>query len=113
MWQGGSPSGFCDDPAYGEQYSEGSRYAPAWWSLRDRNGYLINPHLRAPYAPGLCCSGHGGPGENDIRFVRDGSAWCAFLPGFENLQESVAGFGNTQTKAEADLRQALAALEGK
>jgi hypothetical protein len=29
--------------------------------------------------------------------------WCAFRPGFENLQESHAGFGETQDLAEADL----------
>lgn len=108
MWQGGCPSGFCDEPAYGQQYDENGPYAPPHWSRRDRNGYLINPHLAAPYAPGLCCKGHGGPGENDIRFVRDGNMWCTFLPGFVNLQESVAGFGETQNKAEKNLRNALA-----
>jgi hypothetical protein len=33
--------------------------------------------------------------------------WCAFMPGFENLQESVAGFGETQPEAEADLIAAM------
>ncbi|RSV15653.1 hypothetical protein CA235_07305 [Sphingomonas sp. ABOLF] len=36
--------------------------------------------------------------------------WCAFMPGFENLQESAAGFGATQDEAEADLRRLTAAL---
>ncbi len=105
VFSGGVPDGFCDRPAWGEQYAEGTRHAPAWWSLRDRNGYLLNPHLRAPYVPALACDRHGGPGPNDIRFVRDGDAWCAFRPGFENLQESIGDFGETQDKAERDLIQ--------
>lgn len=103
MWQAESPSGFCDRPAYGEQYSQDSKYAPPHWSQRDRNGHYINPHLAPPYAPAFCCAAHGGPSEGSIRFVRDGSMWCAFMPGFENLQENPAGFGATQDEADADL----------
>lgn len=103
MWQGGCPSGFCDDPAYGQQYEAGTRHAPPWWSWRDRNGYWVDPTRIPPFAMGFCCPNHGGPAEDGIRFVRDGDQWCAFRPGFENLQESVAGFGITQPAAEADL----------
>lgn len=107
------PAGFCDRPAYGQQYSErepargqSGRYANPAWAQRDRNGYYPPhlSHLTPPYAPDLCCSAHGGPSAEAIRFVRDGSAWCAFMPGFINLQESAAGFGETQDLAEADLR---------
>ena len=34
---------------------------------------------------------------------RDGNAWCATLDGFVNLQESVAGFGDTPHAAAANL----------
>lgn len=105
MFDGYGPAGFCDQPAWGEQFAPNTRHAPPNWSLRDRNGYWINPHLRPPSAMGFCCPGHGGPTEDGIRFVRDGDQWCAFEPGFENLQESVAGFGHTQPEAERDLRR--------
>jgi hypothetical protein len=113
MFGGYGPAGFCDQPAWGEQYSErepsrgqSGRYADPVWPLRDRNGYYPShlAHLRPPFAPGLCCKAHGGPGPDDIRFVRDGDTWCAFMPSFVNLQESDAGFGRTQDEAEADLR---------
>lgn len=105
-------AGFCDRPAWGEQYSErepsrgqSGRYADPTWPLRDRNGYYPPhlAHLRPPMAMVLCCPAHGGPAANAIRFIRDGNAWCAFRPGFINLAESVAGFGSTQDEAEADL----------
>lgn len=99
--------GFCDRPAWGEQYSEGSNYAPSFWSPRDRNGFHINPYHIPPYAPSLCCSYHGGPRADQIRFVRDGNMWCAFMPDFINLAESHAGFGETQDRAEADLNKRL------
>lgn len=35
---------------------------------------------------------------------KDGSAWCATWPGFINLQESPAGFGDTPEDAVADLQ---------
>lgn len=118
MWQGGLPGGFCDRPAWGERYAERDpsrgepgKYAPPHWPSRDRNGHYPPhlAHLIPPYAPGLCCDHHGGPAADAIRFVRDGNMWCAFLPGFENLQESIAGFGVTQSAAENDLKAMLAA----
>lgn len=36
----------------------------------------------------------------------DGNQWCATGPGFTNLQESPAGFGDTPEKAIADLQKA-------
>lgn len=113
MWQGGLPGGFCDRPAYGEQYAEGNKHAPHWWSRRDRNGYLIDPHNRKPYASSLCCDHHGGPSAEQIRFIQDGDMWCAFMPGFINLQESDAGFGATQTEAELALRALAQRSAGK
>lgn len=112
MFSGYGPSGFCDQPAWGEQYSErepsrgqSGRYANPTWPVRDRDGYYPShlAHLRPAFAQSFCCPAHGGPKEDGIRFVRDGNAWCAFMPGFINLQESVAGFGKTQDLAEADL----------
>lgn len=103
---------FCDEPAWGEQYSErepqrgqSGKHAPLHWPQRDRNGYYLPhlAHLAPPYVPSLACKAHGGPGPDEIRFVRDGIMWCAFMPDFVNLQESEAGFGATQDEAERDL----------
>lgn len=105
MWDGGGPSGFCDRPAYGEQYDFDSGYAdPSWLRPGQWSG---GGGRQRPYAPAFCCDGHGGPSANAVRFVRDGDMWCAFLPGFVNLQESVAGFGKTQRDAERDMRARL------
>lgn len=95
MWSAGSPNGFCDRTAYGQQYAKGTAHAPMHW---------MTPGHHSPYAPDLCCDHHGGPRADQIRFVRDGNMWCAFMPGFVNLQESIAGFGATQPLAENDLR---------
>lgn len=109
---------FCDEPAWGEQYSErepsrgqSGKYAPRHWPLRDRNGYYPShlAHLAPPYVSALACPAHGGPRADQIRFVRDGDVWCAFMPDFINLAESVAGFGETQDLAEADLVKRTAA----
>lgn len=117
MWTAGTPSGFCDRPAWGEQYSErepsrrqSGKYANPSWPQRDRNGYYPThlAHLAPPYAPSLCCAAHGGPSADAIRFVRDGNMWCAFMPDFINLAESPAGFGETQDLAEADLQANIA-----
>lgn len=93
MYIAGSPAGFCDEKSYGEQYT--GAHLP--WR------YQLPNH--PPLALGYCCEGHGGPSEEKIRFVRDGSKWCCFGPSFKNLQESVAGFGDTQTKAMLDYEQ--------
>ena len=88
MWSSGSPDGFCDRPAYGQQYT-GRWYTGA---------------APKPYATGMCCDWHGGPSAtSNVRFCRDGNQWCAFRPGFENLQENDAGFGPTQDDAYIDL----------
>lgn len=112
MYQMGTEC-FCDEPAWGQQYAEGSKHAPHHWPQRDRNGFypahLV--HLAPPYVPDLACKAHGGAGPNDIRVVRDGNQWCAFMPDFVNLQESAAGFGNSQSEAELELRQAIKGAE--
>lgn len=100
MWQMGCPAGTCDEPAYGQQY--------------DRNSFLMPPHWRfnlrdrPPLAMGYCCEKHGGPSETSTRFMRDGNMWMAFRPDFENLQESIAGFGPTQSAAYDDMAKQIA-----
>jgi len=42
-----------------------------------------------------------------ITLSLDGNAWCATGPGFENLQESPAGFGDSKLKAMAELAKAI------
>ena len=49
--------------------------------------------------------------NTDIRVFLDGNAWCATGAGFQNLQESPAGFGDSPATAVADLRH-NAALRG-
>jgi hypothetical protein len=41
--------------------------------------------------------------ENDFVYEVDGDQWCCHRQDFTNLQESLAGFGNTQEEALADL----------
>ena len=41
------------------------------------------------------------------QLYKDGNMWCATEPGFKNLQESTAGFGETQESAVADLNRNL------
>lgn len=99
LFSGGGPDGFCDRDAYGQQFTD---LAPV---MAPQYG----PNNRMPYAPGLACSHHGGPSETQTRFVRDGNMWCAFRPGFENLQESIAGFGPTQAAAYDDMARLISA----
>lgn len=49
--------------------------------------------------------------NTDVRVFLDGNAWCAVGAGFENLQESPVGFGDTPQAAVNNLR-ANAALSG-
>jgi hypothetical protein len=48
-----------------------------------------------------------------ITLALDGNMWCATGPGFENLQESPAGFGETKLEAMADLAKAMKLPAGK
>jgi hypothetical protein len=41
--------------------------------------------------------------QTQVNVYLDGNAWCATLDGFVNLQESVAGFGDTPRGAVANL----------
>jgi len=40
-----------------------------------------------------------------IQVYMDGNSWCAVYEDFINLQESVAGFGDTPSEAVTDLRR--------
>lgn len=48
-----------------------------------------------------------------IRLELDGSKWCATGPGFTNLQESPAGFGDTKLEAMAELAKEIGVGAGK
>jgi hypothetical protein len=48
-----------------------------------------------------------------ITIQMDGNAWCATGPGFDNLQESPAGFGPSKLEAMADLAKAMGVQAGK
>lgn len=41
--------------------------------------------------------------NTDINVMLDGNAWCAYRDGFKNLQESIAGFGDTPKDAVKQL----------
>jgi hypothetical protein len=77
MWCNGLPAGFCDEDAYGN---------------RDpKRKYIYDGYVMY-----LACPGHGGP---TVRVFRDGDMFCAVRPDFVNLQESPAGFGETEKEA--------------
>lgn len=42
-----------------------------------------------------------------VNVTRDGNAWMAALPSFENIQESPCGFGLTKLEAFSELAKAL------
>lgn len=44
--------------------------------------------------------------------IRDGADWCATGPGFENLEESYAGFGPTPEAAIEALREKMGGIAG-
>ncbi len=44
------------------------------------------------------------PRQEKIRIFKDGNQWCAVAPGFINLQESPAGFGDTPHEAFIELK---------
>lgn len=48
-----------------------------------------------------------------IVIERDGNMWCAVGPGFVNLQESHAGFGETKLAAMASLAKSMSIPSGK
>lgn len=92
MWMGGSPDGFCDNPAFGF-YIEGPTF---------RDGYTgevcrIDGKWKG-YSGGLCCPNHSGPNELGPRVYQDGWSergrpmWCAVFHDFINLMESPAEF---------------------
>lgn len=87
MWCNGLPAGFCDKPAYSKQTKEDLEFR------RATNRYL--------YVPALACPAHGG---EKSRVFKDGNSWCAVMPDFVDLQESLAGFGDTPEEARKNLR---------
>lgn len=99
MWCGGLPEGFCDKDAYGEQTKEYLSRFPRWDKYR-----------QPAYAPGLACSGHGGPKEIQTRIFTDGTdgngnpMHCAVFLDFQNLEESPAEFHTDPKKADAMLK---------
>lgn len=90
MWMMGSPAGRCDALAYGNR-PRCAIYRNAYSGREFRADGRYDG-----YVPGLACPAHGGP---DIRTFMDGNAWCAVLPTFVNIQESLAGFGDTPEQA--------------
>ena len=54
MWNGGSPSGFCDNTAYGKQIPR--EYVVNSWGVKR----YLTPGYDG-YVPGLACPMHGGP----------------------------------------------------
>jgi hypothetical protein len=51
-WAGGSPAGFCDEPAYGDQEPGQRRY-----------GEWLGGLWSHGYSSALACPAHGGPRE--------------------------------------------------
>lgn len=93
MWAGGLPADFCDRPAYG--------FRPEMPTHRRWDGFEWRDDGKYPgYVPALACPCHGGPNS---RVFKDGNAFCAVRPDFVNLQESPAGFGETEALARAAL----------
>lgn len=66
-----------------------------------------------PYCPNnsgiFVCSPDKTPDwwDGDIDLKLDGNSWCAYGPDFINLQESIAGFGDTPNLAVEDYRRQL------
>lgn len=105
MWIGGSPAGFCDQPAFGPQL-------PLEVLQETRARY------DRPYCFGPCCPTHGGPKDGDPIVFEDGLTahgrpmYCAVMPGFRNLQEDPAGFDGNGNVAINKLRAAIAKATG-
>ena len=94
MWLGGSPAGFCNEPAYGEP----PKSRMVWHAPRQQ--YVREDGRYDGYVPGLACVCHGGPKS---RVFLDGNQWCAVWPDFINIQESPCGFGETPEAARKAL----------
>lgn len=107
MWMGGGPAGHCGETAFGPQYPRKL--------LAEKNSRYLLDH--PAYCFGSCCPDHGGPAEGDPIVFQDGLTsqgrpmWCAVMPGFVDLQESLAGFSGDPVEAVAELRAAIAKAE--
>lgn len=73
----------CGHPLGATSWCPDCELAEARASGEFRNGYAAS-------APAL---------QGEPRIFRDGNQWCAVGPGFKNLQESPAGFGDTPDAA--------------
>lgn len=65
-------------------------------------------------ADNFVCNPGPTPGwwNTELRVFPDGDEWCAVGAGFENLQESPAGFGNTPQAAVDELKMHNAEITG-
>lgn len=110
MWIMGTPAGLCGEPANGPQW-------PISLLQYERpRGFGDGV---APYCHGPCCPKHGGPRDGEPILFTDGTderghrMWCAVMPGFENLQESPAGFDVDPMRAIAKLTAAISRARGE
>lgn len=95
MWNPGEC--FCDAPAHGKPLKARM--------YRDQDGVFYREVRRFDgYVPALACPAHGGP---SVEYGMDGDSHYARLNDFVNLQESPAGFGDSQDEALADLVRQL------
>jgi hypothetical protein len=98
MFSNEIPAGFCGDVALGFRPRSPERMNYCAGVMQREDG------LYNGYVPGLACKCHGGPSP---KISMDGNQFCATTDAFDNLQESPAGFGDTEADAVADLfRQA-------
>lgn len=110
MWWGwGGPAGHCGEQAFGPQYPRAY--------LATKNPIYEFEH--PTFCSGPCCPKHGGPKEGEPIIFQDGYGndgrpmWCAVMPGFQNLQESEAGFDANPVAAVRNLHAALAKARGE
>lgn len=70
-------------------------------------GYSCHNGYCAHSADNFVCNAGPKPDwwNTGVRVYLDGSKWCATDAGFENLQESPAGFGDSPDDAVSDLRR--------
>ena len=94
MWCNGCPAGFCDEPALGVQEE-----CETFWNESVNEMCRMDGRYNG-YVPYLACPSHAGP---RYRVSMDGNQYCAVFPNFINLQESIAGFGDTKELAVAAL----------
>jgi hypothetical protein len=60
MWMDGCPAGFCDEPAYGPQLPDQTRYGE-WGRVWIGGRWCSSGIFMPAYCSGLACPKHGGP----------------------------------------------------